>query len=422
MKIQIFVLIIFSLLTGHLFAQELEDITGSLKSDALSVYISSNDDDLSTDFIRNEIPIINYVRDPQDAQVHIIITFQETGAGGTEYSFFLIGQHDFAGMVDTLKYQSSPDDTDEKIMDGQISILKMGLMRYIMQTSLSNNVRISFTEQEQEGVSHDSWNNWVISFFMGGSLRGEKSTKLSNIWGGFAVEKVTEDWKIEIVPDMGYTVQKFKTAEGDITSIRKLISFDALIVKSIGEHWSVGGQALFGSFSYSNFKLKTYILPGIEFDIFPYSESTRKQVRIMYSAGPIYQIYNDTTIYNKISEMLWGQRLDVAAEVIQKWGSLDASLGWKNYFHDWSKNYLSFRGSMNLRIAKGLKISLSAGTSMIHNQLSLPAAGASTEDILLRQKELETQYSYFTNITLSYTFGSIYNNVVNPRFDDLNRW
>ena len=279
MKIQIFVLIIFSLLTRHLFAQELEDGTGSLKSDALSVYISSNDDDLSTDFIRNEIPIINYVRDPQDAQVHIIITFQETGAGGTEYSFFLIGQHDFAGMVDTVKYQSSPDDTDEKIMDGQISVLKMGLMRYIMQTSLSNNVRISFTEQEQEGVSNDSWNNWVISFFMGGSLRGEKSTKLSNIWGGFAVEKVTEDWKIEIVPDMGYTVQKFKTLEGDITSIRRLISFDALIVKSIGEHWSVGGQALFGSFSYSNFKLKTYILPGIEFDIFPYAESTRKHQR-----------------------------------------------------------------------------------------------------------------------------------------------
>jgi hypothetical protein len=120
--------------------------------------------------------------------------------------------------------------------------------------------------------------------------------------------------------------------------------------------------------------------------------------------------------------MLWGQRLDIAAEVIQKWGSLDASLGWKNYFPDWSKNYLSFKGSMNLRIAKGLKISFTAGASMIHNQLSLPAAGASTEDILLRQKELETQYSYNTNITLSYIIGSIYDNVVNPRFDDLNRW
>jgi hypothetical protein len=422
MKIQILVLIIFSLLTRHSFAQELEDSTGSLKSDALSVYISSNDDDFSTDFLKKEIPIINYVRDPKDAQVYIIGTSQRTGARGYEYTFFLIGQHDFVGMVDTLKYISKQDDTVEKTRDGQISILKMGLMRYIMQTPLSNNVRISFTEQEQEGVRNDSWNNWVIRIFMGGTLSGEKSSNLSNIWGGFAVEKVTEDWKIEIVPDMGYTVQKFKTEEGDITSIRKLLSFDALIVKSIGEHWSVGGQALLGSYSYSNFKLKTYILPGIEFDIFPYSESTRKQVRIMYSAGPIYQIYNDTTIYNEISEILWGHRLDIAAEVIQKWGSLDASLRWKNYFPDWSKNYLSFNGSMNLRIAKGLKISFTAGASMIHNQLSLPAAGASTEDILLRQKELETQYSYFTNITLSYTFGSIYNNVVNPRFDDLNRW
>ena len=65
------------MLAGHTLAQDKGE--GSLKNDALNVYISSNDDDLSTDFIRKEIPIINYVRDPQDAQVHIIITFQETG-------------------------------------------------------------------------------------------------------------------------------------------------------------------------------------------------------------------------------------------------------------------------------------------------------------------------------------------------------
>ncbi len=123
-----------------------------------------------------------------------------------------------------------------------------------------------------------------------------------------------------------------------------------------------------------------------------------------------------------MKEQLWGQRLDIAAEVIQKWGSLEASLGWKNYFHDWSKNNLAFRGSMNVRIAKGLQIRISGGASMIHNQLNLPKEGASTEDILLRQKELATQYSYFTNLTIFYTFGSIYNNVVNPRFDDLGRW
>ncbi len=422
MKTQIFVLILFSMLTIHSFAQDLEKSAGSLKNNALTVYISSSDDDLSIDFIREEIPIINYVRDPKDAQVYIIITSQPTGAKGIEYTFFLIGQHDFTGMADTLKYVSSPDDTVEKTRDGQVSILKMGLVRYILLTPLAKYTEINFSDEIVEDLPDDQWNNWVFRLFMGGNLRGEKSSKSSNIWGGFSMVKVTEDWKIEIVPDMGYTVQKFKLEEGDITSIRTLNSFDALIVKSIGEHWSVGGQALLGSFSYSNLKLKYYILPGIEFDVFPYSESTRKQVRIMYTAGYIYQIYNDTTIYNKIREQLWGQRLNIAAEVIQKWGSLDASLGWKNYFHDWSKNYLSFRGSMNLRIAKGLQIKISAGASMIHNQLSLPKSGAAPEDVLLRQTEVATQYSYFTNLTLFYTFGSIYNNVVNPRFDDLNRW
>jgi len=160
----------------------------------------------------------------------------------------------------------------------------------------------------------------------------------------------------------------------------------------------------------------------IEFNIFPYSESIRKQVRMMYSAGYIYQSYNDTTIYDKLKEQFWGHRLGIAAKAIQKWGSLDASLRWENYFHDWSKNNLAFRGSVNLRIAKGLEFSISSGVSMIHNQLSLAKAGASTAEILLHQKELETQYSYYTNFTIFYTFGSIYNNVVNPRFDDLGRW
>lgn len=415
-------LIFLQIWAVHSVAQESVQSQKSKTIAALNVFVTFDDDDFSTDLFKEEIPIINYVRDQRDAQVYIIGTSQRTGGGGYEYTFYLMGQHDFEGMLDTLKYNSGPDDTIEKTRDGQISILKMGLMRYIVQTPLSGNVRISFTEEEQEELINDAWNNWVITIFMGGTLRGEKSSNLSNIWGGFGLEKVTEDWKIQITPDMGYTVQKFELDDGDVTSVRKLISFDALIVKSIGEHWSIGGQALFGTFSYSNYRLRTYILPGIEFDIFPYSESTRKQVRIMYSAGPIYQVYNDTTIYNKISELLWGQRIDIAAEVVQKWGSLDASLGWKNYFHDWSKNYLSFRASLNLRVAKGLRISLSARASMIHNQLSLPKAGASNEDILLRQKELETQYSYLTNISLSYTFGSIYNNVVNPRFDRLGRY
>jgi len=409
---KILIFLLFSLLTEHAIAQD----------GALKVYITTNDDDFSIDFIKREIPVINYVRDQKDAHLFIIATTQRTGAGGYEYTYFLAGQHNFSGMADTLKYTSSPEETLEKTREGQISILKMGLMRYIIRTPYSGNVDIIFTDQAQEEISDDPWNNWVIRLFMGGELRGEKTSKYSNLWGGFNVGKVTEQWKVELSADFGNTVETFDLEEGDIISKNRVLISDGLIVKSLGEHWSLGLKAHAGSFTYSNYRLKYYLFPGIEFDIFPYSESTRKQVRILYSAGYVYHSYNDTTIYDKMKEQLWGHRLDIAAEAIQKWGSLNVSLGWKNYFHDWSKNNLAFRGSVNLRIAKGLEFRISSGVSMIHNQLSLVKAGASTEEILLRQKELATQYSYYTNITIFYTFGSIYNNVVNPRFDNLHRW
>jgi hypothetical protein len=53
---------------------------------------------------------------------------------------------------------------------------------------------------------------------------------------------------------------------------------------------------------------------------------------------------------------------------------------------------------------------------MIHDQISLKKGQASLESVLLRRTMLETNYQYYFSIGLSYTFGSIYSNVVNPRF------
>lgn len=56
------------------------------------------------------------------------------------------------------------------------------------------------------------------------------------------------------------------------------------------------------------------------------------------------------------------------------------------------------------------------GASLIHDQLNLVKQDLTTDEILLQRKELATQYQFFTSFGFSYTFGSIYNNVVNPRF------
>ena len=214
----------------------------------------------------------------------------------------------------------------------------------------------------------------------------------------------------------GYSIENFEIEDEIISSDNTSRSFSTLIVRSVSDHWSLGGSINTGAGSYSNLKNSLIIMPGIEYDLFPYSEATRRQLRLLYSIGYNTSAYLDTTIYNKIKESHPQHSVTAAYEVVQKWGTIDISLKYSNYLHDWSLNNLSLYGYLELRIAKGLSLNMGGGASIIHDQLGLVKGGATTEEVLLRRKEIATQFSYFTSFGFSYTFGSIYNNVVNPRF------
>ncbi|HZD03784.1 MAG TPA: hypothetical protein VE173_02670, partial [Longimicrobiales bacterium] len=53
----------------------------------------------------------------------------------------------------------------------------------------------------------------------------------------------------------------------------------------------------------------------------------------------------------------------------------------------------------------------------IRDQLDLEKGDASDVDIITRRRQLATSFRASTSISVSYTFGSIFNNVVNPRFE-----
>lgn len=403
-------LITFPLSFFQLFAQTSANNADTLRKDALNVFMES------TDYIRKEIPYINYVRDIKDAGVYIISTTQRTGSGGREYTYYITGQHEYEGMSDTISFVTSPDDTQDIIRAREVSTLKMGLMRYVARTPLSKYMKISFSEPLSETVSTDKWNSWVFRASFNGFLDGEKSYKSSNLNGNFSANRVTRDWKINMSARYNYSIDKFDIEDQTYKSENNSKSFNTLIVKSINDHWSYGGSFSVNSSSFNNTQFSTALMPGIEYDVFPYSESTRRQLRILYKAGYNYINYIDTTIYDKTKEGLWLHSLMASYEVVQKWGSIDISFGYSNYFHDWSKNNFSLDGSVDLRIAKGLSVNFGGGASLIHDQLGLVKGGATTEEVLLRRKELATQFQYFTMFGFTYTFGSIYNNVVNPRF------
>ena len=392
------------------FPQENVTKSDTLRKDALNIYMDASD------YIRKEIQYVNYVRDIKDAGVYIISTIQRTGSGGSEFTYFLVGQNENAGMADTISFVTSPDETEDETRIKEVRTLKMGLMRYVAKTPLSKYMNISFSEPLSETVSSDKWNSWVFRASFNGWLDGEQSYNSTNLNGNISASRVTQDWKINLRARYNYGIEKFDIEDDVITSENNSKSINALIVRSISDHWSYGGSMKLGSSSYSNLDVSAILMPGIEYDLFPYTESTRRQLRILYSIGYNYSDYTDTTIYDKTNEGHFQHSINLAYEVVQKWGSIDVNLNYSNYLYDWSKNNLSLSGFMDLRIAKGLSVSFGGGASLIHDQLGLVKGGATTEEVLLRRKELATQFQYFTSFGLSFTFGSIYNNVVNPRF------
>jgi hypothetical protein len=399
-----------ALVCVNTYTKDIENQPDTLRKDALNVFMEASD------HMRREIQYINYVRDIKDADVYIISTSQMTGSGGREYTYFLVGQKEFAGMRDTLTFTTTPDETTEGRREKEISTLKMGFMRYVARTPLSKYIDIRFTQPLSETVSVDRWNNWVFRPSLSAFLMGEKTFKTRYISGSISADRITEAWKLRFRLNYNYRVESFDLGDEVITTNYNNQYAATQVVKSLTDHWSYGGSVSVRSSTYSNKDFEIRMMPGIEYNLFPYSESTRRQLRLSYSIGYSYVNYTDTTIYNNMEENLWEHDLSIAYRVIQKWGSIDVDLGYSNYLHDWSKNNLNFGGEISLRIAKGLSLNLYGSYSIIHDQLSLVKGGVSTEEILLQIKELETSYSYYCSFGFSYTFGSIYNNVVNPRF------
>ena len=409
-KILILPLLLHSLLT---FAQE-NNKTDSLRKDAVKLFLDCRFCDMN--HIRREIPYVNYVRDVKEAEVYLRVNSESTGSGGRQYSLIFDGQKKFEGLNDTLFFATRPDDTREHRRQGRIKMMKMGLMRYVSRTPIHKEVSINHSGKIEEEEVIDKWNNWIFELETRPRFESEESDKEISFENSIVINKVTPGWKIEFELDHELNRNKYIYDDEEHIKDRTEIEFDNLIVKSIGRHWSIGNRLNLLTSTFSNMKFNAIILPSLEYNLFPYSESTHRQLRFLYGIGVSINEYNDTTIYNKIKENLGQQQLQIAYQVQEKWGTINISLEGSNYLHDFSKNRIELDGYITIRIIKGLSFSVFGGIAGIHDQLSLEKGELTEADILLNLKQRETSYSIDGGLGLSYTFGSIYNNVVNPRF------
>jgi hypothetical protein len=391
----------------------------TLRQNAVKVFLDCRNCDMN--YTRQEIPYINYVRDVHDAQVVILVSNQNTGSGGRQYTYTFHGQHDFTGMDDTLTYTTSPDQTGTTIRKKRTDMLKMGLMQYVAKTPLFDEIEIKHNENLEAEEVVDRWDHWVFELSTEPQFDSEEEQKALDLRNSMNISKITPNIKLELEMDHFYQREKFienaNTDSANVsTYITSAVRMNNLFVKSLNDHWSAGIRWELRSSTRENYNFRVMLLPSVEYDLFPYSESAHRQLRFLYSIGYQYNNYLDSTVYNKIEEHLYMQRLGIAYQVQNKWGSINVSLTGSNYFHDLSKNRIELTSFVNVRIFRGLSLRIIGRAAHINDQVNLAKGEVSDAERLLQLRELETKYRINGGIEITYTFGSIFNNVVNPRF------
>lgn len=369
-------------------------------------------------YMRTEITFINYVRDRADADLHVLVSTQPTGGRGTEYVLKFIGLGRFANIEQSLTYVAHETNTPDETRRGFASVLKLGLVRYVADTPLASRMKVSFDAPKQAAAAvRDPWNFWTFRLSGGGNFDGEESQSEKSVELQFQANRTTERWKIEIEAENDYSQERFTLDEGEeFTSVARDFDVNTLVVKSINDRWSIGGVGAFTSEIFSNYDARTRFAPAVELNLFPYSESTRRILTMLYSIGVETADYREETIYSKTSETLVDHRFETSLGLQQPWGQADASVEIAQYLNQTDKYRVSANGGMQVRVFKGFAVELSGEASRRRDQLSLRRGDATNEEILVRQRELATGYEYQFFFGLSYSFGSIFNNVVNPRF------
>lgn len=372
------------------------------------------------DYIRTEIAYVNWVRDRTVAEVHLLVTSLRTGAGGIEYTLAFMGRGDMEGIEDTLTFASSPTDTRDEVRAGLTHTIELGLVRYIARTPQAAGLDVTVATRPSaptDGVlTQDPWNNWVFRVSGGGSTFGEELQDAFSVNASATANRTTEAFKFDLGFRASYNESNFELSDSStVKSIRRGYVAEAVSVWSMGPHWSVGGLVTARHSTFANLDLSVRAAPAIEFDVYPYAESTRRQLTFLYAMGVEHQTYIEETIFEKTEETRPVSFLQSTLSVNQPWGSTTIGMEAFMYVDDPSLHSIVLFGHAGFRIVRGLDFNISGDIARVKDQINLPAGEATDEEILTRQRELGTDFRYSLRISLSYRFGSIYNNVVNPR-------
>ena len=398
--------------------------------ETISVFLDC--DDCDTEYVRTEIAYVNWVRDRTVADVHVLVTAQDVAGGGDAFTVAFLGQRAYVGRGDTLAYSTNATTTDDEERRGLTRTLALGLVPFVARTSSAQSLRITMPRVAADAPgaqtlpARDPWAAWIFEIDLSADLGGEQNYRNREFDLELNANRTTEQWKTTLELSHRYSGERAVDQEFDslgnvesqevFTIIQRNWGVELVVVKSVSDHVSTGFRSSTGSDTFRNQKRRSEFLPAVEYNVFPYSEATRRRLAFQFATGMDSYVYNDTTIFDKITETfpMFFASMNYATQ--QTWGESGIQLEHRGYLNDPSKRSTQLSGDLEVRLFRGFSVRFGGEYSWIHNQVYLAKGERDQADVLLRRRALLTGYEYNAFFGVTYTFGSIFNNVVNPRF------
>lgn len=382
----------------------------------------------NTTLIKQQLNYYNFAVDQGGADIYVFIADQGLNSGGRNYEFNLMGQGDFTDTQIEFSLSTTALMTDAEVDRLLADRLEMALLGFLAGTeyapyfevSVLDGLRVDSTTSGDDppAIANevDPWRGWIFEAYGNFSFEKESLRERSTYRVGMDIDRVTPDWRVRINPDWFYESRIVEQeGEDDITAIQRRARVSWSVVKSLGQHWSAGLFNRVEENTYTNIGLGIWVAPAIEYNIFSYDEVPFKEFTIAYRIGMVQNRYATETIFLQTKETLARHILDADLRLRQTWGNIFAGVSYRNFLQDWSKNRFSVDTRLDIRIAKGLFVNFGGEYNIINDQISLARGDATLEEILLGQTQLATNFELEFRLGLSYTFGALYNNIVNTR-------
>ena len=402
-----------------------------LRSVAPNVYLDCERRTCDFEYIKTEITFVNYVLDRQSADVQIIITRQQTGSGGNEYTLAFLGLRRHEGKDATLKYYSKPTDTEDQFRRGLVNVLKQGLIPYVYDTPLAEFISISYAQKKdfRPTPASDPWHYWVFGLGVRGNGEFEDQAERFSYQVNVSANRTTEAIKFRLYGGINTNHRRYEIPDEEpIVSDSKRKNLSNSVFKSIDGHWSWGRR------------LEPLLL---DLRQRPALRLGRAERRVQYLSlfrrdcgaelrRPAPGGLHPAGLRRRSTGFGQGQAGACSARALQAFVlGAHRALGLHRRPRSRASTFVpevEVQQPAGRRLAVYIDLLLGpvvqrrrpvSAASATLAFASFPGRDYTPEEILLELKRLATGYYLRFEIGLNFRFGSIYSNVVNPRFGNV---